>query len=144
MKIFVVLVIAALCAATGDMFLSRGMRSSGAVSVDSAGTFFSHLTVVVRNYQVTLGVVFMGGFFYLYLASLSWADLSFAKPITSLSFLFATLFAAIFLGEDVSWNRWLGALLIAAGVAFVSFDPQRLTTDRAPPGRADATASLGE
>ena len=86
-----------------------------------------HLLVVVREYHVTVGVVFMGCFFYLYLASLSWADLSFAKPITALSFVFATSFAALFLREEVSWFRWMGAVFIVLGVACISFDKKQVT-----------------
>jgi drug/metabolite transporter (DMT)-like permease len=130
MKTFVVLGIAALCAAVGETFLSYGMRQRGMVSVETAGKMFDHLLVVVKQYHVTIGVVFMGGFFYLYLASLSWADLSYAKPITSLSFFFAALFARLFLGEEVSWPRWLGTVLILIGVAFVSLDPRQFTPSR--------------
>ena len=132
MKTFVVLTIAALCAAIGDTFLSSGMRHS-VVSAETPGKVLNHLLVVVRDYRVTIGVVFMGCFFYLYLASLSWADLSFAKPITALSFVFATSFAALFLREEVSWFRWMGAALIVLGVAFISFDKKQVTV-----GKGDA------
>lgn len=121
-KTFVVLTIAALCAAIGDVFLSSGMRQNGPAMADGASSLLDHLLVVVRNHRVTLGVVFMGCFFYLYLASLSWADLSFAKPITSLSFVFSAILAAVVLGESVSWHRWIGSVLIVCGVFFVSFD----------------------
>ena len=126
MKTFVVLTIASLCAAIGDVFLSYGMRDS-VVSAATPGKVLDHLLVVVSDYRVTVGVIFMGIFFYLYLASLSWADLSFAKPITSLSFIFTTFFAAWFLREEVSWYRWLGAVLILLGVAFISFDKKQAT-----------------
>jgi len=133
MKTIAVLVIAALCAATGDTFLSYGMRSTAPVSVETPRSVLSHFLVVARNPHVTVGVFFMACFFYLYLAALSWGDLSFVKPITSLSFLFATLFAAAFLHEQVSWHRWLGTLLILLGVFFV-------TLDRAAPGKAAVRA----
>ena len=120
MKTVVILCIAALSAAIGDVFLSHGMRSSGAASAETPAKILGHLTIVVRNPYVGTGVIFMGIFFYLYLASLSWADLSFAKPITSLSFLFAAVFAALILREDVPWYRWIGTALIVIGVAFVS------------------------
>ncbi len=127
MKTIVVLSIAALCAAVGDTFLSYGMRNAGMVSAETPGKIFEHVTVVFRNIHVAVGVAFMGAFFYLYLASLSWADLSFAKPITSLSFVFAAVFAAVFLREDVSWYRWAGTLLIVAGVIVVSRDHNEST-----------------
>ncbi len=141
MKTITVLVVAALCAAIGDTFLSRGMRSSGAVSVTSASSLFDHLTVVVRNYKVTLGVIFMGTFFYLYLASLSWGDLSFVKPITSLSFLFATILATTVLREEVSWYRWAGTIFIVLGVLLVALDrDESPATSGKPPATAEASA----
>src|SRR5690606_30212070 len=121
-KTFVVLTIAALCPAVGDGFRSSGMPQSRPVSATAPGRTFEHLTVVVRHYRVTLGVVCMGCCFSLYPASPSWADLSVAKPITSLSFVFSAVLAALILGEDLSWKRWVGTLLIVGGVLLVGFE----------------------
>jgi len=48
-------------------------------------------------------VVLLAIFFFLYLASLSWADISFVMPLTAMSFIFAALLAKFVLKEDVSW-----------------------------------------
>lgn len=46
---------------------------------------------------------------------LSWADLSFVVPVTSLGYVLNVAAGAMFLGETVAPQRWIGALLIVAG-----------------------------
>jgi len=69
---------------------------------------------------VLFGVLFLGGFFFLYLAALSWADLSFVMPLTALSYVFAAVLAKVFLKEQVSLLRWAGILVIVAGIALLA------------------------
>jgi drug/metabolite transporter (DMT)-like permease len=118
-KTFVVLFFAALSGAVAETFFSYGMRSFGAMDWSKPARWIDLLLVVPRNPYVLTGVLFASGFFFLYLTALSWADLSYAMPITALSFIFAAVFAQVFLGEHVSWHRWVGSLLIVAGVALV-------------------------
>ena len=119
MKTFVVLFFAALSGAIAETLFSYGMRSFGAMDWSRPARWIDLLLVVPRNPFVLTGVVFASGFFFLYLTALSWADLSYAMPITALSYIFAAVFARAFLGEQVSWHRWIGSLLIAAGIALV-------------------------
>jgi bacterial/archaeal transporter family protein len=58
--------------------------------------------------------------FFALLSLLSIADLSFAVPATSASYLFETVFAKVLLKEDVRWERWAGACLVAVGVALLA------------------------
>lgn len=46
---------------------------------------------------------------------LSWADLSFVVPVTSLGYVLNVASGALILGESVDGKRWLGALLIVGG-----------------------------
>ena len=55
-----------------------------------------------------------------WLKVLSKAELRFAYPLISLSYVFALLLAAFFLREPVSLPQWAGVLLICAGVALVN------------------------
>lgn len=43
-----------------------------------------------------------------------------AYPMASMSYVFALLFAIIFLHETVAWNRWLGVAFIMIGCVFVA------------------------
>jgi drug/metabolite transporter (DMT)-like permease len=115
----VVLFFAALAGAVAETFFSYGMRFFGEMDWSKPSRWVDMILVVPRNPYVLTGVVFAAGFFFLYLTALSWADLSYAMPITALSFIFATIFARVFLGEHVSWHRWAGTLLIVAGISLV-------------------------
>jgi drug/metabolite transporter (DMT)-like permease len=142
MKTILVLSIATLCAAIGETFLSYGMRSMGEVSWTSPSRWLELVLSVVKNFHVTIGVVFLALFFFLYLATLSWADLSYALPITSMSFIFGAILAKVFLNEQVSWRRWAGTVVILAGICLVATDQKERTASGdkgqniVPPGAA--------
>jgi drug/metabolite transporter (DMT)-like permease len=59
------------------------------------------------------------------IALLSVADLSFVLPLTATGYILSTLLGKVFLGEEVGPNRWLGTVLIFAGVALVGSTPER-------------------
>lgn len=57
---------------------------------------------------------------FLWIIALTRVDLSFAYPLVGTSYVLILLFSRVFLGENVNTYRWLGALLIALGVALIS------------------------
>jgi len=134
MKTYIVVMIAALFAAVGESLLSFGMRRYGAMSLAEPSNWLVLVSLVVRNPFVFLGVVFLGIFFFLYLAALSWADLSFVLPLTAVSYLFAALLAKFFLKEYVSWYRWAGTIVIVIGIALVMLGGKSRSVDRSLPG----------
>jgi len=50
---------------------------------------------------------------------LSWADLSYVLPVTSIGYVLSALAGMLFLGEAISRGRWAGILLIVSGVILV-------------------------
>jgi drug/metabolite transporter (DMT)-like permease len=62
-------------------------------------------------------------FFASYMNALSWADLTYVLPATSLGYVLLALVAKFALHEDVSPLRWLGIALISGGVGFVAGGP---------------------
>jgi len=53
------------------------------------------------------------------MALLSWADLSYVLPVTSMAYVLVALVGRFVLHEKVSWAHWAGILLIMAGVSLV-------------------------
>ena len=102
------------CNTVGDLLNAYGMRRQGPVR-DVRG-----LGAGLRDWHVMGGIVAMAVAFFALLSLLSIADLSFAVPATSASYLFETVFAKVLLKEDVRWERWAGACLVAAGVALLA------------------------
>ena len=54
---------------------------------------------------------------------LSWADLSYVMPVTSIGYVLSAVAGRVFLHEQVSWQRWGGVGLIVLGVMLVSRTP---------------------
>ena len=50
---------------------------------------------------------------------LGWADLTYVLPVTAIGYVLSTLLAVLFLGENVSAKRWMGAVLIMLGTVLV-------------------------
>jgi drug/metabolite transporter (DMT)-like permease len=106
-------------AAAGDSLLSHGMKQVGSISLH-------HLPVVllaVLNPWVAIGIVLLLAFFASYTNALSWADLTYVLPASSLGYVLLALIAKFVLHEQVSPLRWLGIALISAGVGFVAGGP---------------------
>lgn len=117
---YLVLAGVTLFSAVGDTLLSRGMKELGSVSLPHA----SHVILAVVNPWVALGIVFLLGFFACYMTALSWADLTYVLPATSLGYVLLALIAKYQLNEQITTSRWLGILLITAGVGFVAGGPE--------------------
>lgn len=64
------------------------------------------------------------------MALLSWADLSYVLPLTSLGYVLTAAMGRVFLHERVSWARWSGTLLIVLGTAIVGLLTRPDTTSR--------------
>lgn len=116
---YLVLAGVAFFAATGDGLIARGMKQVGNVSLHHLAGIF----LVVLNPVIALGVLFLLVFFACYMTALSWADLTYVLPATSVSYVVLTLIAKFALHENVSLTRWLGIVLISAGVGFVTQGP---------------------
>lgn len=118
-KTVAVMVLAAVFGAVGDMMLSKGMKEIGDVSLR-----LSALPQVVRQVlasrAILAGVGFLTLFFVLWLAVLSWADLSVALPLTALSYVVGAFLAKYCLNEEICLSRWVGTMLICAGVVLVT------------------------
>jgi len=106
-------------AAAGDSMLSYGMKQTGNVSLHHLGS----VIVAVFNPWIAAGIVLLLAFFAAYINALSWADLTYVLPATSLGYVLLALIARVVLHEQVSPLRWLGIALISAGVGFVAGGP---------------------
>lgn len=116
---YLVLAGVTLFAAVGDSLLSHGMKQVGSVSLQR----LPGIVLVILNPWIALGILFLLGFFAAYMTALSWADLTYVLPATSLGYVLLALIARFFLHEQVTTTRWLGIALISAGVGFVTQGP---------------------
>jgi drug/metabolite transporter (DMT)-like permease len=103
----------------GDSLLARGMKELGGVSLHN----LPGLLLAILNPWVTAGILLLLAFFACYMSALSWADLTYVLPATSLGYVLVALIARFSFHEEISPTRWLGIALIAAGVGFVAAGP---------------------
>src|SRR6267154_505799 len=55
-----------------------------------------------------------------YFRALQLGEASRVAPVDKLSVVFVILFAAIFLGEQLTWHHWVGGMLIVSGAAILA------------------------
>ena len=115
-KVLIAMFFAVTFGALGDISLSKGMRTVGQTEFHS----ILRLLLAVANVYVILGIALLIAFLMLYLASLSWEDLSFVLPLTAADYVLVTLMAYFILHEDVSALRWAGSVFVAVGIALVT------------------------
>ena len=105
--------------ATGDVFLTKGMKQVGDVSAIGAIQLFQTIKRIAGNLNFVLGVVCLAVSFFSFLTVLSWANLSFVVPATAIVYVVTVLGAKFFLKEQIDGMRWAGTLLVCFGVALV-------------------------
>src|SRR6266851_5802750 len=127
MKTAVVLLLALLAEAGGNVCLSQGMREMSAASQLGGLAIVVLLLRGLASPTIWLGMGLLGVFFGLYAAALSWADLSFVLPATAFGYVINVACGYYFLHEAVTPARWAGSLLICLGVFCVSRSEIRAT-----------------
>jgi len=127
-------------AAAGDSMLSHGMKQTGSISLNHLqGVIFA-----VLNPWVAIGILLLLAFFATYMTALSWADLTYVLPATSLGYVLLALVARFVLHEHVSPLRWLGVALITGGVGFVAGGPSLTEHPHPDPAHPSAEHAEGE
>jgi len=126
---YVLLAFIVLGSTFGDVYLAKGMKQIGEMSVRR----WRDLLFAPLHPYVALGIVLLMIFYISYLASLSWADLSYIMPSTTMGYVLTAVLAHFMLGEHVSLTRWIGILMISLGVGFITGGPS-LTVTPTPEG----------
>jgi uncharacterized membrane protein len=101
--------------AVGNLCLAWGMKHLG----ESMGwNPLGYIRAIVNPFVAT-GIALLILWLLTRMALMSWADLSFALPLTGVGYVLAAILGKLFLNEAVSPKHWLGTLLIFAGAALV-------------------------
>jgi drug/metabolite transporter (DMT)-like permease len=103
----------------GEIFMSRAMKETGEVKNFRPVALIEVILRALRVRWMWLGVGMMAIGFFSLLAVFSFENVSFVVPVTALSYVVGALGGRFFLGERVSLQRWIGILLVCAGVTLV-------------------------
>ncbi len=96
----------------GNFFLKRGMPAD-------LPTPLSYITTLFEPWAA-LGVALLILWMMSRMTLLSWADLSYVLPVTSIGYVLVALTGRFLLHEQITPLRWAGIVLIMTGVALVS------------------------
>jgi len=110
------LVLGVICLnALGNLSLAWGMKHSR----ESVGLNPLSFLRVMLDPAVAAGILLLILWLLSRMTLLSWADLSFVLPLTSLGYVLAAVFGRVFLNETVTGAHWVGTGLIFLGTTIV-------------------------
>jgi drug/metabolite transporter (DMT)-like permease len=104
----------------GEVLQAAGMRRHGEIHDFRPGAIGRAAAVLVRNRFVIGSIAAMAVSFFAFMKLLSMTDLSFAVPVSAVTYAMETVLAKYVLKERVNALRWAGATLVVCGVALVS------------------------
>jgi transporter family protein len=113
----------------GNVSLSHGMHQVGRIVSASP---FQYLRAFANPWTL-LGICILVIWMLSDLALLSRADLSFVLPVTASAYVLVALLGHFLLHDHISWERWVGIVLITGGVILAEETPERTT--KGPPER---------
>jgi bacterial/archaeal transporter family protein len=113
----------------GNVSLSHGMHQVGRIVSASPLDYVK----AFANPWTVIGICILAVWMLSDLALLSRADLSFVLPVTASAYVLVAIMGHFVLNDRISWERWIGILLITGGVILAEETPTRTT--KGPPER---------
>lgn len=101
--------------ALGNLSLTWGMKHQAQAL---RPTVMFYLDAIFSPF-VLLGITLLILWLLSRMALLSWADLSYVLPVTSIGYVLSAFLGRFILSEHISPQRWAGTLLIVLGTALV-------------------------
>jgi drug/metabolite transporter (DMT)-like permease len=120
LRVIVAMTIAAASAALGQILVRRGMLQIGSLETYSPWPVIVYFWHALCNPYVIFGTILNAAFYFLFLAALSWTDVTVALPMTAIEYVFAAVLAIALLKESVSPVRWMGIALVIIGVILIT------------------------
>jgi drug/metabolite transporter (DMT)-like permease len=121
-RVLVAMIVACTAAAAGQILVRHGMQQVGALDTWAPGAVLSYFWRALCNPSVIGGTVLNAIFYFLFLAVLSWTEVTVALPLTALEYAVAAVLAVLVLKEVVPPLRWADIVLVILGVALVSVE----------------------
>ncbi|MGO9642542.1 MAG: bacteriohopanetetrol glucosamine biosynthesis glycosyltransferase HpnI [Candidatus Acidiferrales bacterium] len=122
MRTAAILLFVVLTGTGGEICLTHAMKIVGEVHEFSPRAILRVMGRAFRVGWIWPGIALMAASFFAFLAMLSWFEVSFVVPATSLAYVAGAFGALFFLREHLSVTRWAGILLICAGVGLAWVD----------------------
>ena len=117
-KTIILVLVSVLIISTAQVLMKNGMNM---ITLDGLSSLLNlyNLIKIISNPYVLGGLIMYGLALVLWLGAMSRADVSFIYPLLSTGYILTTIFAIVFLSEQVSLFRWIGIGFIFAGTFFI-------------------------
>ena len=120
LKTLAIMLMAVTAGTVGDLLLAKGMKEMGDISAMNLRGILNVAMQALTTPKLIIGTAMLAVFFFLWLAVLSWEDLSVALPMQALNYVLVAFLSQYFLGEVVSPLRWTGTVLVCIGVMLIT------------------------
>lgn len=120
LKTLITMIMAVTAGTVGDILLAKGMKEMGDISAMSLRGIMDAAFRALTTPKLIIGTAMLAIFFFLWLAVLSWEDLSVALPMQALNYVLVAFLSQYFLHETVTPLRWAGTLLVCVGVMMIT------------------------
>ena len=114
-----IIIVVVILMVGGQMLFKAGVKRLAMKEINFFTVARNFLPVMFRPF-IFFGFVLFGLSFLLWLVVLSRYELSYAVPLLSMSYIAVLFLSSIFFKEKVSGLRWLGAIVICAGVWLIT------------------------
>lgn len=119
-KTMLLMVLAVSAGTVGDLLLAKGMKELGDLSTMNLRGIMEVALRAMTEWKIVVGTAMLALFFFLWLAVLSWEDLSVALPLQALNYVLVALLAKYILHEQISPLRWVGIIMVCIGVMLIT------------------------
>lgn len=123
----ILLIISVVFAVAGQLTLKAAMNRIGRIGGAEVSQAGDTLARAVKEPVLWLGLILFGISALFWLVVLSRVPLSIAYPFVGISYILIVLLARVVLNEHVPLMRWLGVVVVAAGIAIIGFSFRRTT-----------------
>jgi drug/metabolite transporter (DMT)-like permease len=120
LRVIIAMTIATASAALGQILLRRGMLQVGSLETYAPWPLAVYFWHALCNPYVIFGTILNGAFYFLFMAALSWTDVTIALPMTAIEYAFAAVLAIALLKETVTPIRWIGITMVIIGVVLIA------------------------
>ncbi|ACK67276.1 conserved hypothetical protein [Rippkaea orientalis PCC 8801] len=100
----------------GDVLLALGMKRIGKIGNLPLKSMVKLVIKIITNPFIIGGIFCQSLAFFCFIAVLSWADISFVRPATALTYVMSMLGAKFLLKETIQPSKLMGIVLIGLGV----------------------------
>ena len=119
-RVLIAMIVAAASAAYGQILVRQGMQQVGSLEHYAPFALIAYFWRALCNPYVIGGTALNAVFYFLFIAALSWTDVTVVLPMSAIEYGFAAVLAIILLKENVSPLRWVGIAFVIFGVILIA------------------------